>query len=419
MDRRTFLSTTGAATLVGATTLSAANSEPQKKRIAVITTVWRYLSHAQHMVDRFLVGYPHEGAWHRPNIEIVSLYVDQRPQGDQSQRRADEFGFRIYPTVSDAVRDGTTQLAVDGVLIIGEHGDYPRNEKGQILYPRSEFFMQVAEVFRQDGISVPVFNDKHLSYSFTKANKMVRTARELGIAFMAGSSLPVTFRLPSVEMPFGAQISEALMVGVGGSDPMDFHALEAMQSMLERRAGGETGVRSVRLVDGAAVWRAGDAGSWSYELLEAALSRSNQPQGLSVSESKPQDLIRSGRLKELVTKPAAYLVEYNDGLSATLLMLNGAVGDFTFAAKLANGTEISTLFYLPPNPNVTYSAELMNRVEQMFLSGKATYPVERTLLTSGMLESCLDSRAAGGTFVNTPHLSVRYQVGEASLFARS
>ncbi len=248
-------------------------AEEQPRRIAIVTTVWRYLSHAQHMGDRFLVGYPWEGRWRRSPLEVVSLYVDQKPEGDQSAERAKEFGFTVYPTIAEAVRCGTDKLAVDGVVVIGEHGDYPINEKGQILYPRFEFFEQVAKVFEADGRSVPVFNDKHLSYSFDKASRMVATSRRLGFPMLAGSSLPVTWRLPPVEVPLGERIEEALMVGVGGSDPMDYHALEAMQCMLERRRGGETGVRAVQLLQGPAVWKAGSDGRWSRRLLEAALSR--------------------------------------------------------------------------------------------------------------------------------------------------
>ena len=150
------------------------------------------------------------------------------------------------------------------------------------------------------------------------------------------------------------------------------------------------------MIEGDAVWRAGDEGAWSWELLEAALSRSNQLQGISRTEAKPQDLIRNGQLQALVKNPASYTVWFRDGLKTTMLMLNGAVGDFTCAVRLRDPDEIlSTLFYLPPTPNVTYSAELMNRVEMMFRTGAAVTPVKRTLLVSGVLESCLESRMMG------------------------
>jgi len=117
---------------------------------------------------------------------------------------------------------------------------------------------------------------------------MVRASKRLGFPFLAGSSLPVTWRLPPIELPPGCEIEQALMVGVGGSDAMDFHALEAMQSMVERRRRGETGVRSVQLIESDAVWKAGDAGQWSWELLKSALSRSDSIQGQTVRDGRTQ-----------------------------------------------------------------------------------------------------------------------------------
>jgi hypothetical protein len=389
------------------------------KRVAIITTIYRYLSHAQHMADRFLIGYPLHGRWHKPDIQVVSLYVDQKPNGDQSEERGREFGFKVYPTIAEALRAGGDQLSVDAVLLIGEHGEYPKNELGQVLYPRHEFFKQCVEVFEKDGRAVPVYNDKHLSYSFEKAKWMVDQGKRLGFPMLAGSSLPVTWRLPDVDIPLDAEIEDALMVGVGGSDPMDYHALEAMQCMVERRKGGETGVKSVQLIDGDAVWKAGDQGRWSKRLLTAALSRSDTPLGLSVTDGRPQDLAGSGELRKLVKSPAAYFIERNDGLKTTLLMLNGAVRDYTFAARVKGHGVISTQFFLSPVPNVTYSACLMSKIEEMFVTGKAPYPVERTLIVSGALESCLQSRHKGAAKLDTPHLAVKYRAPETSQHMQS
>jgi hypothetical protein len=389
-----------------------------RKRLAIVTTIWRYESHAQHMGDRFLVGYPWNGRWHKPEMDVVSLYVDQKPQGDQSQLRAGEFGFQVYPTIAEALRCGTKQLAVDGVLVIGEHGDYPVNDKGQIQYPRYEFFEQAAEVFEKDGRSVPVFNDEHLSYSFEKASRMVATSKRLDFPMLAGSSLPVTWRLPDVELPLDCVIEEALIVGVGSSDAADFHALEAMQCMLERRRNGETGVKAVQLIQGPAVWQAGRDGRWSRQLLEAAVARSNSRSGVGELDGRPQDLAHSGELEELVKEPAAYFIEYNDGLRATLLMINGAVQDYTFACRVRELPQIvSTQFLLPPLPNVAYSACLMNKVEEMIASGKAPYPVERTLLVSGILDLCLESKIRQNRRLDTPQLNVKYRAPRLSQFA--
>lgn len=385
------------------------------KRVAVIASIYRYRSHAQHFCDRLLVGYPHGGQWHRPNLEIASLYVDQHPSNDQSADRAREFGFEIYPTITEALRCGGEKLAVDAVMIMCEHGEYPRNDKGQILYPRYEFFKECVKVFEEDGRAVPVYNDKHLSYTFDKAQEMVADSHRLDFPFLAGSSLPVTWRLPDVDVPMGAVIEDALMVGVGGSDPMDYHALEAMQCMVERRKGGEQGVVAVQMLEGDEVWVAGDAGRWSWRLLEAALSRSDSPRGLTEEDGRTQDLIGSGELKRLVEKPVAYFIEYSNGLRATLLMLNGALKDFCFAAQLQGvETPLSTQFLLTPGENVTYSACLVAKIEEMIESGRAPYPVERTMLVSGMLEACLTSRTQNNERLETPQLRVGYQPPQIS-----
>ena len=390
------------------------------KRIALIATVFHYLSHAQHIGDRFLVGYPYGGRWIRPNVQMVALYVNQHPADDQSSDRAREFGFAVYPTIKEALRCGADELAVDAVLIVGEHGEYGTNEKGQILYPRYEFFKECVEVFEEDGRAVPIFNDKHLSYSFEKAREMVDDSHRLGFPLLAGSSLPVTWRLPDLELPLDCQIEEALMVGVGGSDAMDYHALEAMQCMVERRRDGETGVKAVQMIEGDAVWQAGEQGRWSKELLESALSRSDSPRGFTAEDGRTQDLLGNGELPRLVENPAAYFIEYNDGLRATLLMLNGALGDYCFAARLKGvAAPQSTQFFLSPTPNVTYSACLAYNIDRMFSSGVAPYPVERTLTVCGILDSCLTSRLQDHQRLETPHLQVSYRAPAASNHARA
>lgn len=411
LTRRSFIAGAAAVPMLGQT---------RPKRLAIVSTIFRLQSHAQHIGDRFIVGYPFAGEWHKPHTEVVSLYVDQKPTGDLSETRAKEFGFKVYPTIAETVCCGASKLAVDAVLIIGEHGDYPRNEKGQVLYPRFEFFEQVAKVFEADGRSVPVYNDKALSYSFEKAKTMRETARRLKFPMLAGSSLPVTWRLPDLELPLGCEIDDALMVGTGGSDAMDFHALEAMQCMLERRKGGERGVKSVQLIQGDAVWKAGDEGRWSKEMLRSALSRSDNLKGATITDGRTQDMVGTGVLPGLVKDPWAYFIEYRDGTKATMLMLSDAVGDFNIAVRLKGKPGIqSTQFLLTPDPNVTYSACLASKIEQMIMTGVAPYAVDRTLLVSGMLESCLESRIKGNARIETPHLAVAYQAPRESQYCRT
>jgi hypothetical protein len=411
LTRRTFIQTA---------TVAAAAPASQPKRIAILATVYNPLSQAQHLGDRLLVGYPWGGVWHKPDMKVVSLYVDQKPQGDLSGERAREFGFQIYPTITETLRCGGNQLAVDAVLLIAGQGDYPGNEKGQVMYPGADFFQQCVKVFEQDGRAVPVFNGNQLSYSLEKAGAMVNAARRLRFPLLAGSSLPVTWRLPAIDLPLGAKIEEALMVGGGDGDAMDFHALEGLQCMVERRSGGETGVKAVQLLEGDAVWKAGDDGRYSKALLTSALSRSDTPLGLTVEDGRTQDLVKSGQLRVLAKKPAAYLIEYRDGFKATVLMLDGALKDFNFAARLSGVSQVqSSQFLLTPEPNVTHSACLMHKVEQMISSGAAPYPVDRTLLAGGILESCLTSKAQSHARLETPHLNVVYKAPRLSQFAQA
>jgi hypothetical protein len=419
ISRRDFLSTVGASLAVP--TL-AANGQPppgKRKRMAIVTTEWRYHSHAWHMGERFLVGYPVRGKWHPPALDVVSAYVDQFPKNDLSRQRAAEFGFPLHPTIAEALRCGGDRLAVDAVLVIGEHGNYPTNAIGQKQYPRYEFFKQIVEVFKKDGQSRPIFNDKHLSWNWEWAKEMVETARALGFPFLAGSSLPVTWRMPAVEMPYGAEVEEVLCVAVGGVDSYDFHALETIQCMAERRRGGETGVAALQALRGEAVWKAlaagsWEAGGWDAGLFEACLCRS---QTLAQPPTYSHRYPTAAQIRDWVKDPVCYRFAYADGLKATMLLLNGLVGDFTFAARLKGRAEpLSTLFHLPPNPNVVYSAALMATVEDLFLTGRASHPIERTLLTTGLVAAGMASLAAGQKRLETPHLAVRYEARRASEF---
>jgi hypothetical protein len=430
-------------------------------RLAILGSVYRYQSNMQSLADRFLVGYPYDGEWRMPNVQVVSVYVDQlerqadaapspyqlamtgakvapasaakgiagglgrersvktqpapekpepsekpEPTADLSRVRAQQFGFRLCSNIPEALRCGGDRIAVDAVLAIVEQDDYPINDRGQILLPSYDFFQQCAQVFEDEKRGVPYFNHKQLSYSFEQAQAMVKTANRLGFPLLAGSSLPVTWRLPDVDIPLGAQVEEAVMVGVGAPDGMDFDALEALQCMLERRKGGETGVKAVQLLEGDDVWAAGNSGRWSRDLLSSALSRSDTPMGLTVLDGRTQDLVASGVLPQLVKDPAAYCIEYTDGTRATLLLLNGAIMDYNIAVRVAGKGIVSTQFFLPPPPNVTDSACLAAKIEQTFHTGSAAYPVERTLLTTGVLEACLHSRHKLNQRLETPQLAV-------------
>jgi hypothetical protein len=234
---------------------------------------------------------------------------------------------------------------------------------------------------------------------------------------LAGSSLPMTWRLPDIDIPIGAQIEEAVMVCP--FDGREFDALEAMQCMLERRKGGETGVKAVQLLEGDDVWAAGESGRWSKEVLSSALSRSDASLGLTLVDGRLQDMVASDVLPQLVKDPTAWCIEYNDGTRATLLRLTGADRDFTFSARVAGHGLIATQFFQSPLPNVAYSAGLTAKIEQLFLTQTAPYPVRRTLLTSGIMEAAMTSRTRLNQRIETPQLAVSYQPPAESQYVRT
>ena len=396
----------------------------QRPKIAAVVTEHRRRSHAQHFVDRLLWGYPWHGRHHLPPMDLVALYTDQVPEGDLSRDRARQFpSMKIYPTIAEALTLGGRELAVDGVLLIGEHGRYPRNEKGQIQWPRYEFFQQIVDVYRRSGRTAPLFSDKHLSWKWEWAEEMVETSRTLGFPFMAGSSVPLVQRLPPVAIPPEADVEEVVCVAPGGVDGYDIHALEGIQAMVERRRGGERGVVWLHGLRRDAVFRAMGAGGWENggwdaELFEACLCRSH-----TLASARPgflHSLPRPTEIPALLNEEAvAYRFEYADGLKATMLLLEGLVHDFTFAARIKGRREpLSTLMYVDGRkPRHFFNAQL-NAVEQMFLTGKPTYPIERTLLTTGLTAAGVESLWRGQRRLETPHLAIRYQPTADSTFWR-
>lgn len=428
ISRRRFLAAAGAAAWVMASA-SAGLPHPSRprfprprKRIALLATEVRKHSHAQHFIDRFLEGYGWEGRHYYPVVELASLYVDQFPQGDLSRERERRHGTRIYPTIAEALTLGTSQLAVDGVLIIAEHGKYPRNEKGQTLYPRYQFFRETVQVFQGAGRAVPVFNDKHLSTEWAHCAEMVESSRRLGFPFLAGSSLPVTWRIPALDLPLGTPLAESVCVCYGGVDSYDFHGLETAQCMSERRGGGETGVKSVLALRGPSVWARLETDGQTRRLFFAALARSlsaRPPAGYTIARPT-LDWARSQ-----CANPIGYFYEHQDGLRTAMFLMNGLVSDFTYAGLRRDTSKIISCQMYLPMPNATSTTAdffnpLVNHIERLVLEEKAPYPVERTWLTSGMTLFAVESLFRGQIELATPEMMhLAYRAPKQSTYWRA
>lgn len=395
MFRRTFFP------LVAAPLVAA----PARPKAALIITEYRKNSHADVIAGRLLGGYEYYGKRVQPRVQAVSMFTDQTPANDMSRAMAAAHGVSIYPDVRGALTLGGAGLAVDGVVLIGEHGNYPENEKGQKLYPRHRLFQEIVRVYESSGRAVPTFSDKHLSTDWDKARWMYDASRRLGFPFLAGSSVPVAWRRPEVEISPGARIRHAVATGYGGKEAYGFHALEALQCMVERRRGDESGVAAVQCLDGEAVWNWAGAHPWSLTLMETANARSQT--------RKP------GSARGNTKAPTVFVIRYRDGLEAAVFLLNGHIEDFNFAASLEGRAEpVSTLMWLQPVRYYSHFATLTHYIEDLILQKREPYPVERTLLTTGILAAAMDSAFQKGALLETPHLDVHYRAPRESLYNR-
>jgi hypothetical protein len=414
VSRRTFLASSAAALAGGLASgrSSCGQDAPAKKlRLAAINSIFRLRSHAYHIVGRMVHGFAKDGFHHQPNVQVVRMFNDQSPKDDLSRGFCDRHGIELCQSAAQALGSqamGGAKLDVDAVLLIIEHGEYPTNEFGQVQYPRYEYFQEIVKVFEASGRAVPVFVDKHLAYDHRRAAEMVATAKELKFPLMAGSSLPVTWRIPELEPPLGTPFEEGVCTfgfDRGSAEVYFIHALEVLQCMLERRKGSETGVKSVVALQGDAVWKAIDSGLITARLVDLAIDR---------CPSK-----NVGPLRENVLNPAAILVEYTDGTRGAVLNLIEQTSEFGFAGTVRGQVDpVSCCFFLPSPPGARFFDPLTWHIEQFFHTGKPQYPVERTLLTSTVLDLAMHSLKEGSRVMTGDALTIKYAAPESSGFFR-
>lgn len=405
VGRRQFLQSTLGASAWASMALSsirsgAAQDKPREKvPVAAIVTEYRKNSHADVIVGKVLEGWEQDGG-PGPDLKLVSLSVDQHPENDLSESLARKHGFLQAQSIAEALTLKSGSLAVGGVLIIAEHGKYPAVAgTEQVMYPKRRFVEEVLAVFRNSGKVAPVFSDKHLSHNWTDAKFIYDQMRELKVPFMAGSSVPVMWRLPEGTIPLNSEITEAIALGYGPLEHYGFHALEGLQCLMERRKGGETGVKSVQSVQGDAIWQAEKEGRWSKRLFDATVAVSPTPYGGKVP-----------RPPEMAQDAVFYLIDYRDGTRGTVAMGTGFTHEFTCGVSIRGRDKpFATTFYGQDGEPYLHFAKLLAAVETMMHTGRPAYPVERTLLTTGMLDAALHSWAEQSRAIETPYLEVAYQ----------
>tara|TARA_E500000305_G_scaffold42473_1_gene32761 strand:+ start:104062 stop:105330 length:1269 start_codon:yes stop_codon:yes gene_type:complete len=394
MTRRDWLASVAAAYGGISQSVNAAPAKPvETKTVAAVVSIYERKTHADVLIGKILEGWKQDGGA-GPALKLASLYVDQVSDLDLSRQMAEKYNVPIFDTIEKAVTVGTDRIPVDGVISIGEHGEYPINARGQQLYPRRRFFKEITDTFQKYDRVVPVFNDKHPGPVWADAKWMYDRAQEMKVPFMAGSSLPLTQRKPELNLPLGSDIDAAVGIGYSELDRYGFHALECFQCLVERRQGAESGVEWVQYLDGDAMWNVLDEGLVSPDLFNAALA------------AVPK--VRQGDVRD---DPDAglFLFRYNDGFLGALFMLQ-SVNRTSVALKLKGQTKpVATQFEERTEPAHPHFAYLLKGIERMIHTGRPSYPVERTLLTTGILDRALTSRFQDGKKLKTPELAIRYQ----------
>lgn len=379
-------------------TQPAKSNGGDKLPIAAIVSEYRVNSHADMIVGRVIQTASLDDQGRTYPLEIVSLYTDQVPENDTSRALAAKYNFKISESVRDALTLGSDKLEVKGVLLVAEHGKYERNEYGNIMYPKRPLFEEVVKVFRETGEVVPVFIDKHISDNWDDIKWMMQQADELDIPMMAGSSLPMAWREPQVDVKKDAKLDQIVVLSYHTLDAYGFHAIEMAQTLAERRAGGETGIRSVRTLANDQVWEAFENPSWDPKLFDLAMER------------LPRDRLKGRDMKDVVRRdPSIMVINYEDGLTTYIFTLNGIVGNWTAAWRYADGKRDSTFVALQDGRPYFHFAILTDEITKMFLTGEPTYPVQRTVLSSGALDSLLISLHKNGETVETPQLDIDYK----------
>ena len=394
-------------------------------KIAVITTIYYPASHADVIVSRWLEPRPEdrEWGWDTPQSRIASLYVAQFPAQDVRDLAPEEFernGYRtdvdlarflaekhdlpLCASVREALTLGGDSLAVDGVLLVGEHGEYPFNALRQKLYPRKELFDAIVAVFRETGQVAPLFCDKHLSWNPEWAQAMYRTIQEMKIPFFAGSSLPFVGLNPPVPDLAGQEIESYVGLFYVGPETYGFHSLELMQSLIEQRAGGETGVRRLTAYVGDEVEAAMARGVWSRELFDAAMNATELKRDGDWREN-----CRGVTTYEGTDCPAAFALEHADGFRSAHILLAGHLEDFTAALRLQDGTTFAGRSAMGGASSFYgHFASLDAQIERLFLTWKPPIPPERTLLTTLTIAACMRALQSPGQPLDTPELQLAY-----------
>ena len=406
----------GVAGVAGMTPVAgnAAGAVPQttqaRPRIACLATFWAAPnSHADWIITKLMDGYWWQGAHTPSRIDVASVYIHQLDTSLLGQKICKAKQIPIYKTAGEALTLGGKDLAVDGVVIVGEHGNYPTDLKGHWLLPRWWMYQQVVRVFEQSKRSVPVFNDKHLSYNWDDAKWMFDKSRELKFPLTGGSSIPTYFRNPEIDLAADTPIRNSIVLGGAGDEGAIFHSVDVLQAFVERRRGGETGVRSVQSIRGPETWAWVERTPWAGKLLDGAARR---------IELDAKTLLQSA-------EGCACIVDYNDGTKGAVISGRGV--DWTYAGEIEGQNDPTIVSMLGwPGPFSQYHAAngQPHWITEMMVTRKEPFNAERLLLSTGIVNHYMDSNwengryAAVGRRIETPFMDMKYHTTRGPMFEK-
>lgn len=336
-----------------------------KKNIAIIADEFVLGSAAQQLVDRFLIGYAHDGEFKARPFENVTIFARAKENKLLEQRKRD-FAHQTANSLKEAVQNA------DAVIFLS-----------------SDDLKEGIDSIRS---GVPVFVYGLIAKKKAEAEAIARKAEDKSIPLCAGTVMAVLQELPPIEIPnemaIGAQIREALVVVEGSAPEAELAAFDAISSVLDRN-GGTRGIRHVRTLEGNAVWDAGGH-DWSWRLLASALSRTDKAQGNTALDGRTEDIVGLGLTEKMATNPRARIIEHSRGLRTAILVLDGVVGDILVAVKAGRrfmpGTIYSTQLFQPQTPQQEQFSRLSAVITDFFETGHAPWEIKRSLVAADFAE---------------------------------
>lgn len=392
--------------LAAAAALPVAEKRP---RVACVVTYWAApRSHADWIIAKLMDGYWWQGAHVDSRVDVASVYIHQLEESPLGRKVCEAKGIPIFDTVSGALTLGGDELAVDGVVLVGEHGVYHNNLLGQKYYPRWWLYQQIIRVFEQSKRSAPVFNDKHLSTGWDEAKWMFDKSRELDFPLFGGSSIPFYYRKPEIELDLDTPVKRSVVVGGAIDEGGLFHCVDVLQAFVERRKGGETGVAAVQAIRGPEVWKWTERNPWAGKLLESVGKRFD---------------LKPDHFRESVRESSVCIVDYRDGTKAAIYSGRG-VG-WTYAGEIEGRKEPTIVSMLGwPGPFAQYHAAnaFEHWIVEMMLTRKEPYNAERLLLSTGIVLHNQESNWENGRYsavgrrVETPFMDMKYRTTRGPQF---